>query len=130
LSHRATEDTENGTKVSEVCSGSDGRTITRSLALTLFVLCALCASVAKKAGAQAAREVVATKGGWRPPVVQLALKSEDDERCFAIDALRIEKRIVPGKVTSLEFTPDRAGNFPFYDCLDPDGKKGRLAVTE
>ena len=88
--------------------------------------------------AQSPREVLATEGGWRPPVVnakkgevvRLALKTEDEERCFAIDELRIEKRIVPGRATRLEFTPDRAGNFVFYDCLNPEGKKGRLAVTE
>jgi heme/copper-type cytochrome/quinol oxidase subunit 2 len=88
--------------------------------------------------AQGPREVVATGGGWRPPVlnvkkgevVRLSLKTDDEERCFAIDELRIEKRIVPGRATSLEFTPDRAGNFAFYDCLNPEGKKGRLAVTD
>jgi hypothetical protein len=25
---------------------------------------------------------------------------------------------------------ERAGNFAFYDCLNPEGKKGRLAVTD
>jgi heme/copper-type cytochrome/quinol oxidase subunit 2 len=81
---------------------------------------------------------VATKGGWRPPVlnarkgeaVRLLLRTEGEERCFAIDELRIEKRIVPGKGTPLEFTPDRAGSFAYYDCLDPEARKGRLAVTE
>ncbi len=88
--------------------------------------------------AQPPREVVASKGGWRPPVInlkkgepaRLLLKTEDEEHCFAVDELRIEKRIVPGRATPLEFTPDRAGNFAFYDCLSPEGKKGRLAVTE
>ena len=88
--------------------------------------------------AQAAREVVATKSGWRPAVlnvkkgetVRLLLKTEAEERCFAIDELRIEKRIVPGRGTPLEFTPDRAGNFPYYDCLEPEARRGRLAVSE
>ena len=88
--------------------------------------------------AQAAREVVATKSGWRPAVlnvkkgeaVRLLLKTEAEERCFAIDELRIEKRIVPGRATSLEFTPDRAGSFTYYDCLEPEARKGRLAVAE
>jgi heme/copper-type cytochrome/quinol oxidase subunit 2 len=88
--------------------------------------------------AQTAREVLAVKGGWRPSVLnakrgeptRLLLRTEDGERCFAIDELRIEKRIVPGRATSLEFTPDRTGNFAFYDCLSPEAKKGRLAVTE
>ena len=88
--------------------------------------------------AQAPREVLASKAGWRPAVinlkkgeaVRLLLKTEDEEHCFAVDELRIEKRIVPGRATSLEFTPDRAGNFAFYDCLSSEGKKGWLAVKE
>jgi heme/copper-type cytochrome/quinol oxidase subunit 2 len=88
--------------------------------------------------AQAAREVVATKSGWRPAVlnvkkgesVRLLLKTEAEERCFAIDELRIEKRIVPGRATPLEFTLDRAGSFIYYDCLEPEVRKGRLVVSE
>jgi heme/copper-type cytochrome/quinol oxidase subunit 2 len=88
--------------------------------------------------AQVAREVVATKSGWRPVVlnvkkgemVRLLLKTEAEERCFAIDELRIEKRIVPGRATPLEFTPDRAGTFTYYDCLEPEARKGRLLVSE
>jgi heme/copper-type cytochrome/quinol oxidase subunit 2 len=94
--------------------------------------------VAAPLPAQTAREVLATKGGWRPSLLnakrgeatRLVLRTEDGERCFAIDELRIEKRIVPGRATTLEFTPDRTGNFAFYDCLSPEAKKGRLAVTE
>jgi heme/copper-type cytochrome/quinol oxidase subunit 2 len=88
--------------------------------------------------AQAAREVVATKTGWRPAVlnlkkgevVRLILKTEAEERCFAIDELRIEKRIVPGRTTSLDLSPDRAGSFTYYDCLEPEARKGRLVVSE
>ena len=90
------------------------------------------------ASAQVPREIVASKAGWRPAVInikkgepaRLLLKTEDDEHCFAVDELRIEKRIVPGKATPLEITADRSGNFAFYDCLNPDGRKGRLAVSE
>ncbi len=105
----------------------------------LCVLCALCVFVVKSnLLAQTAREVVATKSGWRPAVlnvkkgegVRLSLKTEADERCFAIDELRIEKRIVPGRATPLEFTPDRAGSFTYYDCLEPEARKGRLLVSE
>jgi heme/copper-type cytochrome/quinol oxidase subunit 2 len=98
----------------------------------------LCVLGATDAGAQPPREVVASKSGWRPAVInlkkgepaRLLLKTEDEEHCFAVDELRIEKRIVPGKSTPLELTADRAGNFAFYDCLNPEGKKGRLAVSE
>ena len=88
--------------------------------------------------AEPPREVVASKAGWRPAVIslkkgepaRLALKTDDDEHCFAVDELRIEKRIVPGKATTLEVTADRPGTFAFYDCLNPEGKKGRLVVSE
>ena len=90
------------------------------------------------ASAQTVREVVASKTGWRPAVinlkkgepVRLLLKTDDEEHCFAVDELRIEKRIVPGRATTLELTADRPGSFAFYDCLNPEGKKGRLAVSE
>jgi heme/copper-type cytochrome/quinol oxidase subunit 2 len=106
--------------------------------LSTVLLGAAALVVAAPALAQTAREVVGTKAGWRPPVLnvkkgevaRLVLRTDDEERCFAIDELRIEKRVVPGRATTLEFTPDRVGNFPFYDCLVTDGKKGRLAVTE
>jgi heme/copper-type cytochrome/quinol oxidase subunit 2 len=99
---------------------------------------ALCVFAGGALLAQTAREVTATRSGWRPPVlnakkgeaVNLLLKTEDGQRCFAIDELRIEKRIVPGRATPLEFTPERAGNFAYYDCLDPDARRGRLAVSE
>jgi heme/copper-type cytochrome/quinol oxidase subunit 2 len=110
------------------------------LALAVFAALGLVCEMDSKGVvlAQPAREVTATKTGWRPSVlnakkgeaVSLMLKTEGEERCFAIDELRIEKRIVPGRATPLEFTPDRAGNFAYYDCLDPDVRKGRLAVSE
>ena len=81
---------------------------------------------------------MASRSGWRPAVInlkkgepaRLLLKTDDEERRFAVDELRVEKRIVPGKATTLEVTADRAGNFAFYDCLNPDSKKGRLVVSE
>jgi hypothetical protein len=117
---------------------SKGRLSARPPWTALAILCALCVSVVRVGFAQAPREVVATGGGWRPPVlnvkrgeaVRLSLKTDEEERCFAIDELRIEKRIVPGRATPLEFTPERTGNFPYYDCLNPEGRKGRLAVTD
>jgi heme/copper-type cytochrome/quinol oxidase subunit 2 len=85
-------------------------------------------------------ELVASHGGFKPPRLKLRkgetarlwLKTADEEHCFAIDAWRVEKRIVPGKTTSVELTPDRAGEFPFYCCLEPDNKalQGKLLVVE
>ena len=85
-------------------------------------------------------EIVAAKDGFRPKLVKvhkgettrLKLRSADGEHCFAIDALRIEKRIVPGKTTTLEIAPDKLGELPFYSCLDPKdaAMKGKLVVVE
>jgi heme/copper-type cytochrome/quinol oxidase subunit 2 len=92
--------------------------------------------------AQTAREVTATRSGWRPPVlnakkgeaVNLLLKTEDGQRCFAIDELRIEKRIVPGRPTRFDLTPDRAGVFAYHCCLESGEKaareRGQLTVAE
>jgi heme/copper-type cytochrome/quinol oxidase subunit 2 len=87
-------------------------------------------------------EIVASRQGFRPRVVnvrkgqpvRLLLSSADGEHCFALDALRIEKRIVPGKATVLDLTPDRSGTFPFYCCLEEgaaaDSENGRLVIID
>src|SRR5262245_50481749 len=94
----------------------------RRLALVAVALAALGASPQ-----QDEQELVASKSGFRPrqlklrkgETAKLALKSADDEHCFALDAWRVEKRILPGRTTSVELTPDRTGEFPFYCCLEP-----------
>jgi heme/copper-type cytochrome/quinol oxidase subunit 2 len=86
-------------------------------------------------------EIVASKGGFEPAVlrmrkgetIRISLTTADEEHCFAVDALRVEKRVVPGKPTIFELTADRAGSFPYYCCLEPDEteeKPGRLIVSE
>jgi heme/copper-type cytochrome/quinol oxidase subunit 2 len=87
-------------------------------------------------------EVRASKGGFEPSRItlrrgetsRLVLSSADTEHCFAIDALRVEKRIVPGRTTRLELTPERAGVFPFYCCLESGEaaqvERGLLTVSE
>jgi plastocyanin len=82
-------------------------------------------------------KIVASREGFRPDEIRLrkgetfrlVLSTADEEHCFAVDALRIEKRIVPGKQTAFDLTPDKAGTFAFYCCLDPE-LKGRLVVAE
>jgi heme/copper-type cytochrome/quinol oxidase subunit 2 len=81
-----------------------------------------------------------SKSGFRPArvdvrrgePVRLSITSADGEHCFALDAFRVEKRVVPGKATVLDLTPDKAGTFPFYDCLAPEGERreGQLVVAE
>jgi cytochrome c oxidase subunit II len=85
-------------------------------------------------------ELQVSKGGFRPPrlsvrrgePVRLDITSADGEHCFALEAFRVEKRIVPGRTTVVELTPDRAGTFPFHDCLVPEGETrgGQLVVAE
>ena len=112
---------------------------TKVFGIVLGVVGVLCAFVAGgRVRAESPREIVASKAGWHPPVINLKkgeparflLKTDDEEHCFAVDELRIEKRIVPGRATTLDLTADRAGSFAFYDCLNPEGKKGRLVVSE
>jgi hypothetical protein len=50
-----------------------------------------------------------------------------------VDAFRIEKRVVAGRPSVVELTPDRTGSFPMYDCLaDPNSetRAGTLIVAE
>jgi heme/copper-type cytochrome/quinol oxidase subunit 2 len=92
--------------------------------------------------AGAAIELRVSKRGFEPSRVtvrkgetaRLVLSSSDGEHCFAIDALRVEKRIVPGRSTRLELTPARAGTFAFYCCLESgeaaEVQRGELVVAE
>ena len=92
------------------------------------------AATAAAAPAGPTVEIRASKRGFEPSRIELrkgettriVLSPEDVEHCFAIDALRVEKRIVPGRPTRFELTPDRTGAFPFYCCLE----SGPAARTE
>jgi heme/copper-type cytochrome/quinol oxidase subunit 2 len=88
------------------------------------------------------REIAASRAGFAPDVLQarkgetlhLRLSTRDQEHCFAVEAFRVEKRIVPGRTTTVDITLDRAGTFPYYCCLE-DGaaaetERGRLVVAE
>jgi heme/copper-type cytochrome/quinol oxidase subunit 2 len=70
----------------------------------------------------------------RGETTRLVLESEDAEHCLAIDAFRVEKRVVPGRPTRLDLNPDKAGVFPFYCCLETGEaarvERGELTVTE
>lgn len=87
-------------------------------------------------------EVAASRGGFEPSTltirrgetVHVVLTSKDGEHCFAIDELRIEKRIVPGRPTRLDLAADRAGTYVFYCCLESgaaaEKERGQLTVGE
>jgi cytochrome c oxidase subunit 2 len=110
--------------------------------LTLPVCLALGSAEAASPAATADRiNVTVSRLGFRPDrvtirkgePVRLSLTTSDDEHCFAVDAFRIEKRVVAGRPSVVDLTPDRAGTFAFYDCLaDPKGetRSGTLVVAE
>jgi cytochrome c oxidase subunit II len=87
-------------------------------------------------------EILASHQGFQPSTVNLrrgepvriVLSTADDVHCFAVDAFRLEKRIAPGRKTAFDFTPDRAGSFPFYCCLESGRavviERGRLEIEE
>jgi cytochrome c oxidase subunit II len=85
-------------------------------------------------------ELLVSREGFRPKALnarkgetlRLVLRTSDVEHCFALDALRIEKRILPGRATTVDLTPDRVGSFPFHCCLEPGNEalRGRLVVSE
>jgi heme/copper-type cytochrome/quinol oxidase subunit 2 len=87
-------------------------------------------------------EVKVSRRGYEPSRIvlrrgetaRLLIAATDGEHCFALDALRVEKRVRSGQATRLELTPERAGSFPFYCCLETgpqaDRERGELVVTE
>ena len=127
-----------GAGTTAVARGAEAvRRVGLALAATAF---AVAAAAPARGGASV--EVRASKRGFEPPrltvrrgdSVRIVLSSTDGEHCFAIDTLRVEKRIVPGRATTLDLTPDRAGAFPFYCCLESGEaaavERGQLTVTE
>lgn len=92
------------------------------------------------AGGEPDVEITATSGGFEPRTVRLrkgdsvriVLRTTRGEQCFAVDELRIEKRLLPGRDTLVELTPERVGSFAFYSCLEPDNDalRGRLIIAE
>ena len=87
-------------------------------------------------------EVKVSRRGFEPSRIavrrgetaHITLTSADGEHCFAIDALRIEKRVASGHPTRLELTPERAGTLAFYCCLETgaqaEKEKGEIVVSE
>lgn len=67
-------------------------------------------------------EVTVRKG----ETTRVILSSADGEHCFAVDALRVEKRVVAGHPTTFDLVPQRTGRFPFYCCVET----GEAATVE
>jgi plastocyanin len=120
-------------------AAEDVRGVVLALALAATAV-AVAAAAPPRAGSSVA--VKASKRGFEPSQVRMrrgeavtfVLSSADHEHCFAVDALRIEKRILPGRTTTFEVVADRAGVYPFYCCLESGEaagvERGQLSVTE
>jgi hypothetical protein len=85
-------------------------------------------------------EVTMSASGLKPAeltvrkgeTLRLRVKSADREHCFAVDAFRVEKRVLPQRPAVVDIVADRVGTFPIHSCLEPDNAslKGRLVVSE
>jgi len=107
-----------------------------------LALLAVAQATAGAAPAGPSVEVSVSRRGFEPARItlrrgetaRLVLQSGDVEHCFAVDALRIEKRVVNGRPTRFELTPERTGSFPFHCCVESGAQAGRergeIVVTE
>lgn len=121
----------------------DVATAARARAARAFLLAVAAAAASAGAAAVPELEIRVSRKGFEPAsltlrkgeAVRLALASGDGvEHCFAVDGLRIEKRIRPGGKTRFDLTPDRAGVFAVHCCLaGSDGahpERAELTVVE
>jgi heme/copper-type cytochrome/quinol oxidase subunit 2 len=127
----------------DLVAGSGRGMTARSAALWLATatLVSLAATTAR-AVATAEIEVRISRRGFEPArltlrkgeTVRLVLSSGDGaEHCFAVDGLRVEKRVRPGQETRFDLTPERAGVFAIHCCLAAGGdhsERGELTVLE
>ncbi len=113
------------------------------LAAGLLALAAvLPAASVRAAPASSTIELRVSRRGFEPSrlslrrgeSVRFVVSSADDEHCFAIDALRVEKRVRAGRATRFELTPERSGVFPYYCCLESGEaakvERGQLTVSD
>jgi len=91
-----------------------------------------------------AREIVITakKYDFDPEVItvkqderiKLVITALDHDHGFKIDAFHIDQLLKQGEPTTIEFTPDKTGTFPFqcsHFCgLGHKGMKGQLDLSE
>ncbi len=108
------------------------------LGLTLALAAALAAG---RASLDDEAEVSLSGAGLKPArlrvgrgeTLRVKVSSGDErEHCFAVDALRVEKRVRPGHPVVADLTPERVGTFPITCCLHPDNaaERGQLVVGE
>jgi heme/copper-type cytochrome/quinol oxidase subunit 2 len=117
----------------------------RTLAVALTAVAVLGLPAVPSDGSQSSVpsvELRVSRGGFRPArlrlrrgeLVHVVLTSADGEHCFAFDALRIEKRVVAGRPTRFDITPERSGVFPFHCCLESgaaaERERGEMTVSD
>lgn len=70
----------------------------------------------------------------RGETYRLLLGSDDVEHCFGVAELRVEKRVMPDTETELMLTPERAGRFRIYCCVESgeaaEREVGELVVAD
>lgn len=75
--------------------------------------------------------VITVKNGER---VKLVITALDHDHGFKLEAFKIDERLKKGTPTTIEFTADKVGTFPFecsHFCGVGHGKmKGKLVVAE
>lgn len=114
------------------------RVLATTVGVVVFV--SLFSGGAATAAVEEQVEITLSAGGVRPKVIRLRkgeaarllLRSADREHCFAVDELRIEKRVKAGGTSTVDVLPEQAGRFDFYSCLDPDdaAARGQIVVSE
>lgn len=66
--------------------------------------------------------------------VRLIITATDHDHGIQLDAFHIKQKLKKGVPTTIEFTPDKAGTFPFkcsvFCGLGHGGMKGELVVEE
>jgi cytochrome c oxidase subunit II len=66
--------------------------------------------------------------------VKLIITATDHDHGFSLEAFHIKQKLKKGEPTTVEFTPDKAGTFPFkcsvFCGMGHGGMKGTLVVEE
>jgi cytochrome c oxidase subunit 2 len=116
----------------------------------LFLLGAMAMIVAPRSAARDANaplqaheiQVTAKKYEFSPnPIrvkkgepVKLIITATDRDHGFSLEAFHIKQKLKKGEPTTVEFTPDKAGTFPFkcsvFCGMGHGGMKGSVVVEE
>jgi plastocyanin len=88
-------------------------------------------------------EIQVSRTGFHPAQVTLrrgetvrvvVVTKEAETHCFAVDALRVEKLVAPGRPARVELTLHEAGRLTFHCCLETGDaaqvERGELVVSE